>query len=159
MSLNKDLREKYSAKTTGMGRVVVPFSTTASLDLKLPAIRWISGIRLILIDQNEADTFLMTVVDKDYFFAGTLYPLTPTDAGIPDVVGLGWDVVVPGGLELERFGMNIPVQTDKQDQGKEETGYWGKLEGNMYVRIEYTSQSVDTDVILKAIAYLHSEKF
>lgn len=54
------------------------------------------------------------LVDKAFLYAGTLYPATPTEAGIPGVEGLAWADVQPNGVEL---GDYCDTQVDISQKG------------------------------------------
>ena len=156
MSYNKDLREKYKVRTIGI-KGSIPLGTTDVIDYKLTEDIWLSGIKLILENHASDDSINFNVVDKDFLFAGILYPATPTAAGIPGVDGLSWSQVTPNGVHLDDFGTDINVSTDCQDQGKEEPGYWAKLMSGMYIEIKYTSTGL-SDVTVKCNLYLHKDK-
>jgi len=156
MSYNKDLREKYKVRTMGVSGSIAN-GTTDSVDYKLMENLWLSGVRLVLNNQSIDDSLDFNIVDKEFLFAGSLYPATPTEAGIPGVDGLSWSQVTPNGVHLDDFGKGYQVATDKEDQGKEEPGYWAELIAGMYIEIKYTSTGA-TDVNLKANLYFHKEK-
>lgn len=48
----------------------------------------------------QGDYVSMLIVDKDYLYAGVLYPATPAEAGIPGTEGLTWAQVMPNGVVL-----------------------------------------------------------
>ena len=156
MSLNKDLRVKYKVRTHGISGLVTG-GQTQIVEYKLVKNMWFSAIRIILKNHADNDTVKLSAVDKDFLFVGTLYPATPSEAGIPEVSGLSWQQVTPNGVHLDDFGDMIQVMTDRQDQGKEEAGYWAKLLIGMYIEIKYKSTGVD-DVLVKANLFLHEEK-
>ena len=156
MSLNKDLRAKYIAKIKSM-RGVITAGTTGEVSYKLLQNYWLSGVRPYLEGQSSDDGMYMNVYDKEFLFAGQDYPTTPTEAGIQGVLGLSWQQIMPDGVPLELFGDNMAVQTDKQDQGKEEAGYWAHLKTGMYLVINYTSTG-SVDVKFRANIYCHKQK-
>ena len=156
MSLNKDLRVKYKLRMVGVKRIISA-GETESLLYKLEKNKWLSGIRIILKDHDDNDCLDLNIVDKEYLFKGKFYPETPTEAGIPGVEGLTWAQVIPDGVVLDAFGKDVQVSTDKQDQGKEQEGYWARLLQGMYIEIKYKSSSL-SNVLLKANLFLHEDK-
>jgi hypothetical protein len=40
------------------------------------------------------------LIDTSFAYAGSLYPATPTEAGIPEVEGMSWEDIMPGGVVL-----------------------------------------------------------
>ena len=156
MSFDKDLRIKYRVKTKGISGTANA-SSVSFIDYKLTEMMWMSGVKIILEGHVSGDVLNFNIVDKEFIYAGILYPPTPIEAGIPGTEGLTWAQVTPNGVHLENFGEDINVITDRQDQGKEEAGYWAELPAGLYVEIKYTSTGID-DVKVKANLYLHKPK-
>ena len=156
MSYNRDLREKYNVKTVGVSGVISS-GTTESVYYKLTTNMWLSGVRLIMKEHQDNDSLNFNIIDRDFIFVGILYPSTPTEAGILNVDGLTWEQINPNGVHLDDFGLDIQLSTDKQDQGKEEPGYWAQLLSGMYIEIKYKSTGT-VNVLCKANLYFHKEK-
>lgn len=129
---------------------------TTNIDYKISADRYINGIRLMLMNHSFSDDVNFEIVDRDFVFAGSLYPATPLEAGVPVPEGTPWEVVVPDGVMLNRFGESWQLSGDS-DQGRELLKYPARLLAGMYVRIVYTTYST-SDVEVKCNLYLHDKQ-
>lgn len=87
------------------------------------------------------------LMDKDYLFAGSLYPATPTEAGIEGVEGLSWSQVAPNGVMLgTQTDMDLPEHNrgwrlwcDEGNQGGGDVdplGELGRMLAGAYLEVE-----------------------
>lgn len=94
-------------KSLGLISMEATFTdNVASLELEIPGTP--GGVGLY-IKEGYAFTDVFNwgirvedvkLVDKNFLYAGVLYPATPTETGIPGVEGLSWVEVMPNGLVL-----------------------------------------------------------
>ena len=127
----------------------VPKTSTVNVDYKLTEERYINGVDLILKDQEFGDTAKFQVVDKEYIYAGILYP---TDYG-----GIPWSTAQPDGVVLDEFGTDWNIVADEQHQHPVLLSYPARILINLYIRIVYTSVGTVNDVKLKANLFLHKK--
>lgn len=129
MSLNKDLREKYQVKNIGIPRTEIPPNSTGYARLQFTFESWLSGVKLILENQNKEDTYDVEI----HYKSGETY------------------------IAIDNFGENIPVITDRQDQGRETQDYWGKIPSGLYFVVKYKNTGISS-VFVKGIIYRNKEK-
>jgi hypothetical protein len=122
---------------------------STNCDYKILEERYVNGINLILKNHVYGDSVKFQVVDKEFLFAGVLYPATYT-GGIP------WSTAVPTGVVLNEFGSSWYVSEDTQAQGFLILPYPAKLLANFYIRIVYTSTAANA-VDVCANLFLHKK--
>lgn len=92
------------------------------------------------------------LVDKEFVYAGLLYPATPAEAGIPGTQGLGWIDVVPDGqvlgsyhdTEVDSVNSGWRLWCDDGNQGGcdiDPLGGYGKLYAQAYLRITFEKKA------------------
>jgi hypothetical protein len=54
------------------------------------------------------------LVDKNFIYAGSLYPATPIEAGIPGTEGLSWADIMPSGVVL---GSQVDEEQPEENRG------------------------------------------
>lgn len=153
---NVTTQEEKNDKDLKLASVESSFSeNTCVLEIKIPESmaelpmegRSIAGGYLFTDVYGWNDRLLkIELIDKDFLYAGDLYPATPTEAGIPDVEGLTWAQVKPDGIVLNGFH-DTDVPTEKQgwrlwcDDGNQggtdiyPLGGFGKLVKDTYLQI------------------------
>ena len=124
--------------------------TSTNIDHKVEEERYINGMDIVLYDHAFGDNATLQVVDKDYIFAGTLYPAEPAPS-VP------WSAVMPDGIVLDTFGETWYVAADKQEQNSIEVPYPARIYAGLYLRIVYTSTG-STDVKIACNTYMHWKK-
>lgn len=119
-------------------------NTTQSVDVQISQERWINGGLLIVdnIGTNDQGTF--QVVDKDYLYAGVLYP--------SDFNGIPWSTAQPNGVILDEFINGYYVPLDKKLEIN--LAYPARILSGLYIRLIYTSTHED-GCTLKCNMYLH----
>lgn len=103
----------------------------------------------------------VSVVDKDFAYAGLAYPATPTEAGVPGVEGLSWAEVMPDGVVLGSYTDDFCEEPNRGwrlwcedgNQGGmdiDPLGGFGKLPALAYITviIEKTATSGATDAAI-----------
>jgi len=130
-----DLRKKYTTKNEGISGTAISGQITIIDKKVIPTgtkeHKYLKAVRIILTNQHEDDTIELSVVDRDYIYAGLLYPI--------DYNGTPWIVVAPNGVILDTFGTTWNVVADSSDQGKEDPGYWSLVPKGVFITFEYTS--------------------
>ena len=122
----------------------VNHNETKDIDFKIEEERWINGGRLVVDNRGEGDKCTFEVVDKDYLYAGTLYPA--------DFNGVAWETAAPNGVVLDTFidSFFIPTTGDLQVN----LAYPARLVAGLYVRLKYTSTHAGGAKV-KCNLYLH----
>lgn len=120
------------------------------ISTQIPNQRYINGIHLMLVNQHFDDYIVFKVIDKDYLYAGILYPT--------DYSGIPWNLAQPNGVVLDTFGQNWNVISDKEDQGGVILDYPARILSGLYVCIEYFAHGTVEDVKVKCNYYLHEKK-
>lgn len=148
-----DLRKKYTTKNEGISGLA-NHGTKTIIDKKIiPTTgkdhKYLKAVRIILTNQDKDDTIRLAVVDKEYLYAGVLYPA--------DYNGTPWNLVFPNGVELDWFGSTWNVVADSSDQGKEDPGYWSLVPAGVYITFEYDSKGIE-DVIFKCNLDMQEDK-
>ena len=123
--------------------------TTTNIDYKLTEERYINGVDLILKDHEFGDTAKFQVVDKEYVYAGILYPA--------DYGGIPWSTAQPNGVVLDEFGTDWNIASDEQHQHPVLLPYPARILVDLYIRIVYTSVGTVNDVKLRANLFLHKK--
>lgn len=118
----------------------------SNIDYEVTEDRFINGIRIITKNHNFGDCINFQIVDKDYSFAGTLYPA--------DHNGTPWSVAAPTGVVLDEFGSDWYLAEDIQCQVDVNTPYPAKIQSGMTIRMQYKSTGT-TDVEVRLNLYLH----
>lgn len=129
---------------------------TTNLDFELFEDRYINGVRMILKNHTFEDSVYFEIIDKEFYFAGTLYPATPYEAGVPVPENIPWSAIMPDGMILNRFGKDWQL-SEESDQGRELLKYPAKIFSQMTIRIVFKTYSTE-DVIVKCNLYLHEKK-
>jgi hypothetical protein len=106
---------QYEAKVTGF-RGTALAGVLTNIDLPIGAEdRYISGLRLMLVNHAEADTVSLSIVDVD------------------NILGYG------AGVVLKTFSQTWNVDHEKSDQGQNSFNFVAKILAGLYIRIAYTS--------------------
>jgi hypothetical protein len=124
------------------------------IDFHVPEERYINGVRLMLTNHSDDDNIEFIVVDKNYTYAGILYP-AEYDDGQGTV--LPWSVAAPNGLELDTFGETWYVDSSICTQSDVIVPYPARILSDLYIRIKYHATGTQNDVIVKANIYLHKK--
>ena len=106
-------------------------NTSTNIDYKILETSKISGVRVLLKDHQFGDSMSMQVVDVD------------------NILGYG------AGFVVETYGHNWNIDSENEDQGRENMIYAAEILVDLYLRIIYTSTSTTTDVEVKINYYLH----
>lgn len=122
--------------------------TNTNVDYKLTEERWINGVDLMAKNQLLGDSIKFQVVDKDYAYAGILYPVT--------YGGTAWSVVMPTGVVLDEFGTDWYLAEDTQKQEQVLLPYPARVLVNLYIRLIYNSTGSD-NVELYINLFLHKK--
>ena len=120
---------------------------TTDIDFTLTEENYINGMELFLKGQAYGDYLHFQVVDKDYTYAGILYP-AEAEPGVP------WSSVAPTGVPLNQFGTHWYVDPDVCNQDAIRIEYPARLLVGFTVRLQYTSVGTET-VDLKCNLFLH----
>ena len=135
---------QYEAKATGFRGTATKAvdgstPTVTNLDFAIGAEdRYINGLKLMLVNQAEADTMSLSIVDKDGVLSGIAYPPGTT---LPVV--------------LKTFGSSWNVDHEKSDQGQQQYNFVAKIYAGLYLRVVYTATGAVNDVTVKLNAFLH----
>jgi hypothetical protein len=122
---------QYEAKVTGF-RGTALAGVTTNIDFPIGVEdRHISGLKLILVNQAEADLVGLSIVDVDGVLSGVAYP-----PGTP----------LP--VVLKTFGQTWNVDHEKSDQGQNSFNFVAKIMAGLYMRVAYVSTGA-TNVIVK----------
>lgn len=119
-------------------------NTTKSIDYQVTQERWINGGQLILSQIGSEDRASFQVVDKDYLYAGILYPA--------DFNGIAWSTAQPDGVVLDEFIKDYYIPTDMKLEIA--LAYPARILAGLYIRLIYTSTS-GSDCLIKCNLYLH----
>lgn len=119
-------------------------NTTKNIDFQITQERWVNGGQLILSSIGEDDKGTFQVVDKDYLYAGILYPA--------DFNGIAWSVAQPTGVILDEFIKDYYIPNDQKLEIV--LAYPARILAGLYLRLVYTSTS-NTDCVVKCNLYLH----
>lgn len=122
---------------------------STNIDYKLTEERWINGVDLIVKNHILGDSVKFQVVDKEYVYAGILYPSTYSG-------GVAWNIVAPNGVLLDEFGSDWFLADDTQKQQQVLIPYPAKILPNLYIRLVYTSTGVN-NVDLYINLFLHKK--
>lgn len=122
--------------------------TSTNIDYKITEERYINGVDLIVKNHVTGDKLKFQVIDKDYVYAGVLYPAT--------YGGIAWPVAAPTGVLLDEFGTDWYLSEDTQKQGSILLPYPARILPNLYIRLVYTSIG-NTNVDLYANLFLHKK--
>jgi len=148
-----DLRAKFTTKNEGMSGIanngVKTKINKKVISSSNTSFKYLTSLRIILTNQNKNDTIRLSIVDKEYLYAGVLYP--------SDYNGTAWSIIYPDGVELDHFGENWNVVADVSDQGIEDPGYWSQLLNGLYIVFEYDSKGT-VDVDFKVNLNMQEEK-
>jgi len=126
---------------------VDPLGKTSNIDYTLNAEHYVNGMELFLRNQVFGDYLHFQVIDKDFAYAGILYP----EEYAP---GVTWDMLFPDGMQLNQFGTHWYVDPDACNQDAIRIEYPARLLAGFSIRLQYTSFG-DTDVELKCNLFLH----
>jgi hypothetical protein len=126
----------------------------SDLDFQIPEERYINGIRLILTNHVDDDRLDFIIVDKDYLYAGILYP-AQYDDGNGNL--LDWNIVAPNGIELDEFGTDWYVDDTQKTQPDVITPYPARIFAGLYVRIRYHALGQAENITVKVNTYLHKK--
>jgi hypothetical protein len=130
---------QYEVKATGY-RATAPKNATTALNFAVGAEdRYINGLRLMLVNHNEADTIGFQVVDND------------------GVIPSPYRVAFPAYPILKTFGFTWNVDGEKSDQGRDTFNFVAKIAAGLYIQVVYTSVGTDTDVTVKLNCNLYKK--
>lgn len=121
----------------------VPSNSTKAIDFQIVEERWINGGQLIIDNIGSEDRASFQVVDKDYLYAGILYPA--------NFNGIEWSVAQPNGVVLDEFIKEYYIPEDKKLEIS--LAYPARVLAGLYIRLIYTSTSDGCNV--KCNLYLH----
>jgi hypothetical protein len=126
---------------------IVTKNTTTTCDFKVVDDCMIDGGRVITENTAAGDKITCQVVDKDYAFAGVLYPA--------DYNGTAWNIAQPNGVVLRQFVTDWYLVPGSNLQWDFSAAYPAKIFGNLYIRVLYTSVGTTNDVNLYINYKLH----
>jgi hypothetical protein len=124
--------------------------TVTDIDFEIPEERYINGIRLLISGHNDGDNLDFIIVDKDFIYAGILYP-AEYQPGVP------WSVATPNGVELDEFGSSWFVDDTRKTQPDVITPYPARIFAGLYMRIRYHATGTANDITVKVNTYLHKK--
>ena len=124
------------------------------IDFQILEERYINGVRLIISNHVDDDRLDFIVVDKNYLYAGILYP-AQYDDGNGNL--LDWSVVAPNGVELDEFGTDWYVDDLIKTQPDIIAPYPARIFAGLYIRIRYHAVGNENDVYVKLNTYLHKK--
>lgn len=107
----------------------------------------VDGGRIITTNTVAGDNLTCQIVDKEYVYAGILYP--------PNYNGTEWSVAQPNGVVLNEFITNWYLTPAANLQWDFTINYPAKIYGGLYVRVIYTSVGTENDVNLYINYKLH----
>jgi hypothetical protein len=122
----------------------VDSNSTKVIDYQITQERWINGGQLIVNNIGDDDKGTFQVVDKDYLYAGILYPA--------DFGGIAWSIAEPSGVVLDEFVKDFYIPTDKKLEIV--LTYPARILAGLYLRLIYTSSHTD-GCLIKCNLYLH----
>lgn len=107
----------------------------------------VDGGRIIATNVVAGDKITCQVIDKEYVYAGILYPA--------DYNGIAWNIAQPNGVVLREFIKDWYLTPGINLQWDFQVDYPAKILGNMYVRVIYDSIGTENDVKLFVNYKLH----
>ncbi len=121
-----------------------------NIDFQITEERYINGVRIMLKNHSYGDCVDLIVVDKDYLYAGILYP-SEYQPGVP------WSAVAPNGVELDKFGDQWYVDDTLCTQPDVTTPYPARILSGLYIRVAYKAIGISNDILVQVNAYLHKK--
>jgi hypothetical protein len=121
------------------------------IDFHIDEERYINGVRLMLTNHSDDDNIDFIVVDKNFTYAGILYP-AEYQPGVP------WSVATPNGVELDEFGSNWFVDSSLCTQPDVLVPYPARIFADLYIRVRYKAVGASNDVTVRANIYLHKKE-
>lgn len=125
-----------------------------NIDFEIPEERYINGIRLILTNHVDNDKLDFVIVDKNYSYAGILYPAEYDDGNGNTYP---WSAVAPDGVELDEFGTDWYVDDTSKTQPDVITPYPARIFAGLFMRIRYHAIGTANDITVKVNTYLHKK--
>lgn len=122
-------------------------TTTIQFKVHATEDRFMQGGKLLLKNHAAGDKVDFSVVDVEYLYAGILYP--------PTYGGTAWSVAQPNGVVLDKFVENWYVNSDEQAQEGIVSAYAARIYAGLYMRLDYTSTSILSNVSVKLNMYMH----
>ena len=129
---------------------VIGVGKQSSIEWKLDEERFINGTHIMLKGHTFSDFYDIEIVDKDFIFAGSLYPEKYDNDGVM----LDWSVVSPDGVVLDGFIKDWYVVEDMQGQKPIKLEYPARLLEGMYIRLKYTAHGSE-NIQVKLNGFLH----
>lgn len=134
----------FRARFKGISGVAAPGVT--NIDTEITEERWINGVRIIVVSANNGDTIGFEVVDKNYLYAGILYPA--------DYNGTPWSQAQPNGVVLDAFGVDWYIDASTNTQPDILVSYPARILQGLFVRAKYNNTG-QLNVTVHCNLYLH----
>lgn len=128
--------DNFRVRYVGIFDLNIPAGQTLTADWEIPAMTYggnpatssFNGGRFKVAGGNDGDYVTLQVVDKDYAYAGVLYPA--------DYQGIPWSTAAPTGVLLDEFATNYYVFPDEV---AEVSAHKANLYDGLEVRVIYTN--------------------